>query len=112
VEEVARIVAEIRTCWPFVRILLRADSGFAREALMAWREENRVDYLFGLARNALLVAMIEAELAEAKAKAERSGRAARRFKDFKVEDAQELEPQTSRHRQGRVNARRSQSALY
>ena len=83
VEEVARIVAEIRTRWPFVRILLRADSGFAREALMAWCEENRVDYLFGLARNARLVAMIEAELAEAKAKAERSGRAARRFKDFK-----------------------------
>jgi len=81
-EEVARIVAEIRTRWPFVRILLRADSGFAREALMAWCEENRVDYLFGLARNARLVAMIEAELADAKAVAETSGRPARRFKDF------------------------------
>ena len=82
VEEVARIVAQIRARWPFVRILLRADSGFAREVLMAWCEENRVDYVFGLARNARLVAMIEAELANAKAVAETTGRQARRFKDF------------------------------
>jgi hypothetical protein len=82
VEEVARIAKQIRGRWPFVRILLRADSGFAREALMAWCEDNRVDYVFGLARNARLVAMIEAELAAAKAKAESTGQAARRFKDF------------------------------
>jgi hypothetical protein len=82
VEEVARIVGQIRTRWPFVRILLRADSGFAREALMAWCEQNRVDYLFGLARNARLVAMIEQELAAAKTAAEQTGRPARRFKDF------------------------------
>lgn len=83
VEEVARIVAQIRTRWPQLRILLRADSGFAREALMAWCEKNRVDYLFGLARNERLVAMIEAELTDAKAAAEKSGHPARRFKDFK-----------------------------
>ncbi|MCK1340977.1 IS1380 family transposase [Bradyrhizobium sp. 38] len=82
VAEVARIVRQIRARWPFVRILLRADSGFAREALMAWCEENRVDYLFGLARNARLVAMIADELAAAKAAAEQTGRPARRFKDF------------------------------
>ena len=82
VEEVARIVRQIRARWPFVRILLRADSGFAREALMAWCEQNRVDYLFGLARNSRLVAMIEEELAAARAAAEKTGRPARRFKDF------------------------------
>src|SRR5438045_999246 len=49
VAEVERIVARIRTRWPRVRILLRADSGFAREVLMAWCEKNRVDYVFGLA---------------------------------------------------------------
>jgi hypothetical protein len=43
VDEIARIVARIRARWPRVRILLRADSGFAREALMAWCEANRVD---------------------------------------------------------------------
>ena len=49
VEEVARIVAQIRRRWPRARILLRADSGFAREELMAWCEANGVDFLFGLA---------------------------------------------------------------
>ena len=51
VEEIARIVAQIRRRWPLVRILLRGDSGFAREALMAWGEADSVDFLFGLARN-------------------------------------------------------------
>src|SRR5271170_943947 len=49
-EEVARIVARIRERWPLVRIVLRADSGFARDALMAWCEAGGVDYIFGLAR--------------------------------------------------------------
>ena len=82
VEEIARIVAQIRASWPDARILLRADSGFAREALMAWCEANRVDYLFGLARNARLAAMIESELAAARSASEASGKPARRFKEF------------------------------
>ena len=82
VEVVERIVRQIRARWPYVRILLRADSGFAREALMAWCEQNRVDYVFGLARNARLVAMIEDQLAAARTMAEKSGKPARRFKDF------------------------------
>src|SRR5436853_2379510 len=40
VEEVARIAAQVRRRWPHVRILLRADSGFARDELMAWCEAN------------------------------------------------------------------------
>src|ERR1700682_1824663 len=82
VEAIERIVRQIRARWPYVRILLRADSGLAREALMAWCEENHVDYVFGLARNARLVAMIERELAAARAAAEQTGQPARRFKDF------------------------------
>jgi hypothetical protein len=82
VEEVARIVAQIRSRWPQTRILLRADSGFARDPLMAWCEGNRVDYVFGLARNTRLVGEIAAELAEAEAEARQTGRPARRFKDF------------------------------
>jgi hypothetical protein len=82
VEEVARIVGQIRRRWPRVRILLRADSGFCREALMTWCEANRVDYLFGLAKNARLVAEIGLEVAAAQAESERTGRPARRFKDF------------------------------
>jgi len=63
--------------------VLRGDGGFAREALMAWCEANRVDYLFGLARNARLVEHIHIELAWAEHDAEASGRPARRFADFR-----------------------------
>ncbi len=83
IEEVARIIKPIRARWPRVRIVLRADSGFAREELMAWAEANRVDYVFGLARNRRLVERIHAELAWAEEEAERSGRAVRRFADFR-----------------------------
>lgn len=82
-EEVARIVRQIRARWPRVRILLRADSGFAREALMVWCEENRVDFVFGLARNPRLVEEIAVELIQAEDEAERTGKPARRYKDFR-----------------------------
>ena len=82
VEEVERIVGQIRARWPGVRIVLRADSGFAREALMVWCEANGVDYVLGLARNPRLVGAIAAELAIARGEAEQTGKAARRFKDF------------------------------
>jgi hypothetical protein len=82
VDEVARLVGRIRARWPRVRVLLRADSGFAREALMAWCEANRVDFLFGLARNGRLAAEIEAEMEQARSEAEATGRPARRFRDF------------------------------
>jgi hypothetical protein len=83
VEEIARIVGQIRQAWPGVRIILRADSGFAREALMAWCEANAVHYVFGLARNPRLQDEIAAELAEAKGLCATSGKAARVFKDFR-----------------------------
>ena len=83
VEEVARIVAQIRRRWPRTRILLRADFGFAREALMAWCEMNQVDFVFGLARNARLVEEISVELLQAEAEASATGKPARRFKDFR-----------------------------
>jgi hypothetical protein len=83
VQEVARIVAQVRRHWPHVRILLRADSGFAREELMAWCEANGVHFLFGLQQNARLVAEIASELARAEAKSRRTGKPARCFKEFK-----------------------------
>ena len=82
VTEIARLVVQIRQQWPRTRILLRADSGFCREEIMVWCEANKVDYLFGLARNARLVGEIAAELATAEAEATRTGKPARRFKDF------------------------------
>ena len=82
IEEVARIVTRIRARWPEVRILLRADSGFARDRLMTWCETNGVDFLFGLARNTRLVGEIEAELAAAAELSQQTGKSARRFQDF------------------------------
>jgi hypothetical protein len=81
-EEVARLVAQIRGSWPKVKICLRADSGFAREELMAWCEENGVEYVFGLAKNERLVAKIARELEAAEEEAATTGAPARRFKDF------------------------------
>jgi hypothetical protein len=82
-DEVARIVGRIRARWPRVRILLRADSGFAREAIMAWCERSRVDFVFGLARNPRLVEELAIDLAWAEEEATRTGQSARRFRDFR-----------------------------
>jgi hypothetical protein len=81
-EEVERIVAQIRERWPQVRIILRADSGFCRQELMGWCEQNAVNYVFGLARNARLVRAIGAELHEAAAESAQTHRPARRFKEL------------------------------
>ena len=81
-EEVARVVARIRARWPRTRILLRADSGFARDDLMAWCEENGVDFVFGLQKNKRLIAVIEDDLARAEAKSRRTGQPERGFKSF------------------------------
>jgi Transposase DDE domain group 1 len=83
VEETARIVAQIRRRWPRVRILLRGDSGFCRDELMAWCEANRVDYVFGLARNERLEQALTSEVIAATIESLRTGRAARCFKDFR-----------------------------
>ncbi|MGH7248520.1 MAG: IS1380 family transposase, partial [Pseudomonadota bacterium] len=82
VEEIARIVAQIRGRWPMVRIIVRADSGFARDALMAWCEDNGVDFIFGLAKNARLNRAIGAELVEAREESRTTGKPARRFKEL------------------------------
>jgi hypothetical protein len=79
VEELDRIVTQVRAVWPEVRITLRADSGFCRDALMTWCEAHTVDYVFGLAKNARLTALIADELATAAAQCEASGRPARVF---------------------------------
>jgi Transposase DDE domain group 1 len=82
VEEVARVIARIRARWPRTRIVLRADSGFAVDDLMAWCEGNDVHFVFGLAQNARLVARIAPELDRAAAKSRRTGNPERRFTSF------------------------------
>jgi len=84
-EEIAWIVAQIRERWPDVEIWLRADSGFCREELMGWCEQNRVDYVFGLARNGRLETEIADELAEVEARAKENGKPERLFKELRYQ---------------------------
>ena len=81
-EEAQRIVDRIRSRWPKVRIVLRADSGFARETIMAWCEASGVDYVFGLAKNARLSRVLGRELQQVKRECEQTGQPARLFKNF------------------------------
>ena len=82
VKRVAAIVRRLREVWPRVKIVLRGDSGFCREPLMRWCEENGVDYVLGLAKNVRLVAALQPELALAEQQYKATGHAARVFKDF------------------------------
>ena len=85
VEELTRIVGQVRRAWPEVKIIIRADSGFCRDELMAWCEKNGIDYVLGLAKNERL----KKEIAEAIQQAERlfaqTQRPARVFKDFRYQ---------------------------
>ena len=82
VEELQRIVKQIRAVWPQVRIVVRGDSGFCREQLMAWCEAEGVDYLLGLAKNERLKTKIKEALQLAKRQYQETGHAARIFKEF------------------------------
>ena len=82
VRQLDRIVKQIRTKWPEVRVIIRGDSGFCREPIMAWCEANGVDYILGLAKNKRLERILGEELHEAKQQFEATGKASRVFKDF------------------------------
>jgi hypothetical protein len=81
-EELQRVVTQIRESWPEVKIILRADSGFCRESLMSWCEANQVDYVFGFARNERLRRIIDPQMQQAAALHRESGQAARVFTEF------------------------------
>jgi Transposase DDE domain group 1 len=82
VKQLQRIVAQVREAWPGVKVVIRADSGFCREPIMAWCEGNGVDYVLGLAQNTRLKAMIAAEQEQARVEFERTKEAARVFTDL------------------------------
>ena len=82
VEELDRIVGHIRHRWPKVEILVRADSGFCREEIMSWCENNAVHYVFGLARNPRLERRVAGALQDARRRSEKTGKAVRFFEEF------------------------------
>ena len=75
-----RIVEQIRAAWPEVKITIRADSGFRREEVMRWCEDNRVDFILGLAKNPRLVKEITAESEQTRQQFETTKQPARVFK--------------------------------
>lgn len=88
VEELERIVGQIREAWPSVKIIVRGDSGFCRDKIMTWCEAHGIDYVFGLAKNGRLNAIIAEELQRAKEQYEQTKQASRVFKDFRYQTLQ------------------------
>ena len=111
VDEVARIVARIRARWPKVRIVLRGDSGFCREELMAWCEAEGVAYLFGLAPNARLKAVLAPRGLGGSAVVPNHRQGGSAVQGFRLPDRDLLEPTAAGCGQGRAPARRCQSAF-
>lgn len=87
VDELKRIVRQIRQVWPEVKIIIRADSGFCRDELLTWceNETNHVDYVIGLAKNVRLNKEIAEEMKSAEAQFKGTARPARMFKDFRYQ---------------------------
>ena len=102
VEELSRIIEQLRRHWPKTRINIRGDSGFCREWLMGWCEDNDIGYLLGLARNTRLSRALGEAMQEARVAHKRTGKAARRFRDFQLPHAQIVEPSPARGGQGRI----------
>jgi len=82
VEELDRIVTQIRQQWPDVKLVIRADSAFSRDDIMSWCEHSGVDFVLGLARNARLERMIAGEMEQACAESTRTGLPFRSYKEL------------------------------
>jgi hypothetical protein len=83
VEELERIVGQIRERWPEVSIVLRGDAAFAREAIFAWCEEHDVHYVTGIARNARLENLLEPALERAEDECAETGAPARLYEELR-----------------------------
>ena len=83
IEEVRRIVEQLRRVWPEVEILLRADGGFCRDEILSWCEANAVDYVIGLPKNDRLQRLIKRRMKLARRRFAKTGKAARAFGDLR-----------------------------
>jgi hypothetical protein len=110
-EEVQRIVAQIRERWPRVQIVLRGDGGFSRDAIMTWCEANQVDYVFGLAKNKRLNKIIGRPFARGATAARADEEGSAGVRRVPLSDAEELARRAAGGGQGRASGQRSQPAL-
>lgn len=84
-EDLARVVGQIRAKWPDSRIIVRGDSGFCREELMLWCEIQKIDYVLGLAQNSRLVEMIKKDLKKSKRRFKQTGKPSKRYRNLKYQ---------------------------
>jgi len=110
-EEVERIVAHIRRRWPKVRILIRADSGFARDDLMSWCEANGVDYILGPRAQSAAGGPDQARVRHGPCRGACDAAPRAPLQGFHLDDTRQLDAATPRHRQGRVDQRQAEPAL-
>lgn len=82
-EELKRVIDRIRQRWPEVKITVRGDSGFCRDALLSWCEDENVTYVTGLARNARLESQISEPMQKVVKKARRKGRKVRVYRELR-----------------------------
>ena len=95
-EDLKRVVSQIRNRWPKVYILVRGDSGFCRDAIMTWCEREGIDYVFGLAKNPRLLKEIEVDMKAAQADFNKSGEPVRIFKNFRYRTLEDTWSRTRR----------------
>ena len=102
-----KIVAALRQRCPRARLIVRSDSGFCTEEILAWCEGQReVYYCVGLAQNSVLIEKLAPALADARARRCLSGApSARVFTEF------EYQTQKSWSRVRRVIGKAEVSAL-
>ena len=89
VPALAKMVAAIRQRCRQARIIVRGDSGFCREEIMAWCEgKPEVYYCLGLARNPVLIEQLQPALAEARTRHCLCGASVRVFAEFAYQTRQ------------------------
>jgi len=81
-DELEPIVERLREQWPGVRLIMRGDSGFARNYIMDWCEANGVDYVLGMARNKRLQRRLRRTMKKAKRRSLATGRSSKLFRSF------------------------------
>ncbi len=79
----ALLVKRLRQAWPDLRIILRADSGFCRHAMLSWCERKDIGYIVGLAKNARLDKAAAMGIGRAEAAYRKSGEPQRLFAELR-----------------------------
>lgn len=75
-------MGQIRAAWPEAKIVVRADSGFCREAILAWCEQHGIESVIGLAKNPGLRRIVGQAMHPAKQQWKQTGQPARVFTAF------------------------------